>query len=283
MRNIVFEATLHWVEDNIYRNPSVEELVSHVGYSRRFIYSVFQEFTGQPIGYYIRMRRMTLAAGKLKVTRQSIAAIAHRFHYDSHQTFSREFKKTFGVSPRAYRNNPLWDTTLLHHKITTAFQSLAPPVLVTLAEQGFAGHRFNYEVLPQDNRRPEKIASKQQLDRYRLATDDDIYILSRFHSGADNQQMIAVEAFIGVKSPHMACAVAHTVAAAGRYLRFSFTGSWQEYACLSNYIYINVLPRYGLCRRQGDDIECFSKESRQCAQTGQDLYTLTYYVPVMNL
>lgn len=126
-------------------------------------------------------------------------------------------------------------------------------------------------------------AIKKQLDRYRLATDDDIYILSRFHPGADNQQMIAVEAFIGVKSPHLASAVTHTVAAAGRYLMVSFTGSWQEYASLSNYIYINVLPRYGLCRRQGDDIECFSRDDRQCAQTGQDLYTLTYYVPVMNL
>jgi AraC-like DNA-binding protein len=49
---------------------------------------VFYQYGQLPIGQYIRLRRLTIAAVSLRLTRQPIAAIAWQLSYDSPQTFS---------------------------------------------------------------------------------------------------------------------------------------------------------------------------------------------------
>lgn len=123
MKRAIFNEVVEWIESRLTINPSVDDIACGVGYSRRFVYNLFHEHAGLPVGKYIRMRRMTLAAGKLKLTQQSISSIACLLHFDSHQTFSREFKKTFGLHPRSV---PGFD--LLGY-------------VVTLSESGTAGRR----------------------------------------------------------------------------------------------------------------------------------------------
>ena len=89
-----------------------------MGYSRRFVYDVFYQYGQLPIGQYIRLRRLTIAAVSLRLTRQPIAAIARQLSYDSPQTFSREFKKRFSLSPREYRCAAHWDTAKLLKSFT---------------------------------------------------------------------------------------------------------------------------------------------------------------------
>ncbi len=95
-----------------------------MGYSRRFVYDVFYQYGQLPIGQYIRLRRLTIAAVSLRLTRQPIAAIARQLSYDSPQTFSREFKKRFSLSPREYRCAAHWDTAKLLKKFHPDGESL---------------------------------------------------------------------------------------------------------------------------------------------------------------
>lgn len=88
MKQMLYLKMLAWLEDNIYCNPSIDDLAQYMGYSRRFVYEVFYQYGQLPIGQYIRLRRLTIAAVSLRLTRQPIAAIAWQLSYDSPQTFS---------------------------------------------------------------------------------------------------------------------------------------------------------------------------------------------------
>ncbi|AHW89298.1 transcriptional activator RamA [Klebsiella michiganensis HKOPL1] len=107
MKRAIFNEVVEWIESRLTINPAVDDIACGVGYSRRFVYNLFHEHAGLPVGKYIRMRRMTLAAGKLKLTQQSISSIACLLHFDSHQTFSREFKKPLALVPERIGIRPV--------------------------------------------------------------------------------------------------------------------------------------------------------------------------------
>ena len=71
MKRAIFNEVVEWIESRLTINPSVDDIACGVGYSRRFVYNLFHEHAGLPVGKYIRMRRMTLAAGKLRKVRTS--------------------------------------------------------------------------------------------------------------------------------------------------------------------------------------------------------------------
>lgn len=178
MKRAIFNEVVEWIESRLTINPAVDDIACGVGYSRRFVYNLFHEHAGLPVGKYIRMRRMTLAAGKLKLTQQSISSIACLLHFDSHQTFSREFKKTFGLSPGAYRDSTCWDMSLLYQKVAPQGGGVPAPYLCFLEEQSFAGYGFNYTLSLTDD-----IATRKEVTRRKIAggatgADRDIYILS---------------------------------------------------------------------------------------------------------
>ncbi len=87
MKQMLYLKMLAWLEDNIYCNPAIDDPAQYMGYSRRFVYDVFYQYGQLPIGQYIRLRRLTIAAVSLRLTRQPIAAIARQLSYDSPQTF----------------------------------------------------------------------------------------------------------------------------------------------------------------------------------------------------
>jgi len=65
---------------------------------------MFSFITGVPISEYIRRRRLTLAAFDLQSTDAKIIELALNYGYESHESFSRAFKKLHGVTPNSARN-----------------------------------------------------------------------------------------------------------------------------------------------------------------------------------
>lgn len=100
---------LKWIEANLENRIFIEDIVSFSGFSRRHMYNIFKEHTGLAIGSYIRQRKLCRAAYKLKLTSLSLVQIAFSLEFDSQQSFSREFKKLFNVSPKSYRDSDVWD------------------------------------------------------------------------------------------------------------------------------------------------------------------------------
>ncbi|WP_434659126.1 helix-turn-helix domain-containing protein [Klebsiella sp. MISC125] len=281
MRNVIFNNMVEWIEARLAINPSVDDIAHGIGCSRRSVYNVFQEYGGLPVGKYIRMRRMTLAAGKLKLTRQSISSIAYLLNYDSHQTFSREFKKTFGLQPREYRASKFWDMTLLFQRIVSERGGLTTPYLCILEEQTFTGYGFNYLLCPTSD-----ISSRKEITRRKVAGrvscgEENLYILSDFSPSMDNDFKIRVNGFIGAPLTQRNTLFRDVkVVKGGLYLRFDFNGSWSDFTFLSNNVYMKFLPELGLYRREGYDIEHFISQKGALFENEWPVYTLQYYVPV---
>lgn len=103
IRQKILQQLLEWIECNLDHPISIEDIAQKSGYSRRNIQLLFRNFMHMPLGSYIRKRRLCRAAILVRLTAKSMLDIALSLHFDSQQSFSREFKK---LNLRRYSMRP---------------------------------------------------------------------------------------------------------------------------------------------------------------------------------
>lgn len=280
MKQMLYLKMLAWLEDNIYCNPAIDDLAQYMGYSRRFVYEVFYQYGRLPIGQYIRLRRLTIAAVSLRLTRQPIAAIAWQLSYDSPQTFSREFKKRFSLSPREYRCAAHWDTAKLLKKFPTDDESLPLARICSLPERVYYGYPMKYELRLSDIvlQSTGKTAIRQKVDRFFAAGGGSLSILSDYAAASQNELNVEVNAFVGCHEARKPSSALTT--RSGLYVGVEFYGSWSRYARLSSDLYLEQLPTLGVSRRDGHDIECFMTRHAEGGEAEEKRYHVRYFIPV---
>jgi len=280
MKQMLYLKMLAWLEDNIYCNPAIDDLAQYMGYSRRFVYEVFYQYGRLPIGQYIRLRRLTIAAVSLRLTRQPIAAIAWQLSYDSPQTFSREFKKRFSLSPREYRCAAHWDTAKLLKKFPTDDESLPLARICSLPERVYYGYPMKYELRLSDMvlQSTAKTSIRQKVDRFFTAGGGSLSILSDYAAASKNELNVEVNAFVGCHEARKPSSALTT--RSGLYVGVEFYGSWSRYARLSSDLYLEQLPTLGVSRRDGHDIECFMTRHAEGGEAEEKRYHVRYFIPV---
>lgn len=281
MKTMTVKAIVEWIEENISSGISIDDIVKISGYSRRHIQAIFKEHVGVSLGEYIRQRRLSWAALRLRLTSLSATDIAHHLHFDSLQSFSREFKKLFGVSPREYRKKETWDLENLHPSFKFDATTLPEVNLVELQEMEIAGYEINYSEYiidkPIDSNPLRVDAIVSNLNYYK----ESVYLLSNFEPAGKSENRLNITTFIGVKAEtankKRMPKSQHSVA--GLYAKFKFRGVWEDYECISRRIYMETLPKYHLKRRSGTDIEHF--RFIEHISTKEDvLFEVEYYIPV---
>jgi AraC-like DNA-binding protein len=101
-RDAVLEKINHYVRSHLSEAPTLRALAQALGYSASHLRSVFRNRLGVSLGRYIRESRLSQAAKQLQGTGLSISDIARQSGFDSPFSFSRTFKKAYGLSPKAY-------------------------------------------------------------------------------------------------------------------------------------------------------------------------------------
>jgi AraC-like DNA-binding protein len=85
------------------RDWSVDELAREVALSRSALAERFSSIIGEPPIQYLIRWRLTLAAQALRRNSDAIALVAERSGYESEASFTRAFKREFGVPPTVWR------------------------------------------------------------------------------------------------------------------------------------------------------------------------------------
>ncbi|MBO5879117.1 MAG: helix-turn-helix domain-containing protein [Clostridia bacterium] len=94
-----------YVEENIDRKISNEELAAIVHMHPTHFIRYFKKETGQTPGDYVNKRKLEYAANLLVNTELSMLEIAYRLGFFDATHFSKAFKKRYSISPSAYRKN----------------------------------------------------------------------------------------------------------------------------------------------------------------------------------
>jgi AraC-like DNA-binding protein len=98
------ESAIHFMQERIDHNISLNELSKHYNYSPSRFSSLFKQKTGYaPIDYFIQMK-MQKASQQLDFTDKSIKEVALNLGFDDPYYFSRRFSKVTGMSPTKYRS-----------------------------------------------------------------------------------------------------------------------------------------------------------------------------------
>ncbi len=112
---------LTFIEDHIEEDLSLYDLAQVVGYSVPHFFRLFKRLTGDTVGEYIERRRITKAAIELRNSSKSIGELAFQFGFESHDVFTRAFRRVYGMTPSKYRNasiplSPLKQLTISNHE-----------------------------------------------------------------------------------------------------------------------------------------------------------------------
>lgn len=99
------EAALDLIEARLGSPLGAAELAAEVELSLSHFHRVFHAIVGEPVGAYVRRRRLARAAVALLEERERILDVALTVGFDSHEAFSRAFKQQFGMTPADFRGS----------------------------------------------------------------------------------------------------------------------------------------------------------------------------------
>lgn len=97
--------TFVYVQTHLDGDVSLEKVAEVGGLSPFHFHRLFQDTTGETLKQYSQRLRLERAAYQLKIRNDNILDIALNNGYHNHETFSRAFKRWFGVSPKQYRDS----------------------------------------------------------------------------------------------------------------------------------------------------------------------------------
>lgn len=102
-RNPRVMTVIQFMETNLQRRISLNELSDAANLSRSYLCNLFKTHTGLPPGEYLRRLRMEKASHLLATTLLSIKQIIAMVGYSDRATFLRHFRRYFDSVPSEYR------------------------------------------------------------------------------------------------------------------------------------------------------------------------------------
>lgn len=107
---IYVEHALEFIEHNYRKEIRVTDIAEYIGVTRNYLSACFQKTLNLSPQQYLIQYRMEKAKDLLKTTNDSINSIATKVGYEDALAFSRIFRQTYKISPKALRASA--DTTI---------------------------------------------------------------------------------------------------------------------------------------------------------------------------
>lgn len=98
---------LNYIESHIDEELSFGDLANRYFISKFHFYRIFRAISGYTVREYVDKRRLAEAQQLLKTTDRTILDIAITCGIQSHEVFTRKFKKAYGLTPSQFRKSPI--------------------------------------------------------------------------------------------------------------------------------------------------------------------------------
>ena len=92
-----------YIEQHIRSRLTLECIAEYSAFSKYHLHRVFRAITGTSLMEYVRARQLAHTLKELLTTDLRMIDIAMEFGFSHEQSFTRAFKKTFGITPSEYR------------------------------------------------------------------------------------------------------------------------------------------------------------------------------------
>ncbi|MBO1256198.1 effector binding domain-containing protein [Alteromonas sp. 5E99-2] len=94
---------IEFIEDNLDKPIPLTTISAHANISHWHFQRIFKALTNETLKSYVRSRRIANSMDSLFDQRLSILDVAIASGFESHEAYTRAFKKLFGYSPSEYR------------------------------------------------------------------------------------------------------------------------------------------------------------------------------------
>ena len=103
----IIAASLHYMQENLERRLTLDDLARYAGYSPSRFSQLFRQQMGEsPVNHFNRLK-IDRARQLLTATDMHINQICHKVGFDDQYYFSRLFKQLTGKSPKQYRDTSI--------------------------------------------------------------------------------------------------------------------------------------------------------------------------------
>lgn len=101
--DVIIARCQHWLQDNLSKSISVEQMAQHVAMSKRNFIRRFKEAQGDTPANYLRQLRVESAKQYLVNTQMRFEDIVVKVGYEDASAFRRVFTQVTSLAPNAYR------------------------------------------------------------------------------------------------------------------------------------------------------------------------------------
>ncbi len=266
--------SIAFIENNLCEPISLEQ-VSQRAYSSLSHYPRINAFmTGLTLKQYISKRLLSEAAHELICSENTVLDIALKYQYKTHESFTRMFKKTYGVNPHQFRKTQrehiLFEKIDIHHPKYKHLYADEEIAVRFVTYNAFNVTGFSIDTSLEDDRAAtdipqffdeffssqyvEKIPGIMNFERfYGIYTNLDVHNNFTFTIGYETK--IMNHSIVEEKKP----LVTHTVPPRN-YAVFIAKGAMPEKLVKTwHYIYGNWLPNSKYERKKGIDFEVYDQ------------------------
>jgi len=128
---------IEYIEENLTEDLDYKELAKMLYVDEYTLFRVFSFITGVSLAEYIRKRRLTKAGIELRETDIKVIDVAVKYGYDSSISFSRAFKKMYGINPSDIKEKDIVLNSFSKIKVMSSYTQVEDLEYKILEQEAF--------------------------------------------------------------------------------------------------------------------------------------------------
>jgi AraC family transcriptional regulator len=271
-----------YIERHLQEPLSVQDVADAIGYSLYHFSRTFNRVIGHSPYDYIVRRRLSESAKELVTSDKRVIDIAIAYQFGSPETYTRAFRRMFGLLPNQVRQSGNVASLTLRSEVTLPYLehiNRGDPLAATLVELG-AIHLVGMVTLARRDR--EAIAALWEAFGPEAQAVPGRLCPERYYgvSFSPANEPSSVFHMVGVAVDSIETippALVGKTLAPNRYARFVHRGPMRDVGMTLDYVHQTWLPKSGACLAAPLEIEAYGE---CCAGSGDPDATCEIWIPI---